>query len=618
MELSEQQKVAVEYIGSPALVVAGAGSGKTRTLTAKISYLIAKGYDPKRLLAITFTNKAAEEMKNRLISITGKSIDQFPWVRTYHSACLLILKKHAQLVGLSKPIQIYNTYHQQKTLKEITVKLNYDKKFVPAIASAISMAKNSGTPHDYLKSKTKLSNVIISEIYDMYQAELLEKNAVDFDDILLHTRNILKNNEDVRNYYRDLFQFILVDEYQDSNDLQEELTRLFLKGGNLFCVGDDWQSVYGFRGSNLNHFISFKEKYNDSKIFKLEENYRSADEIVQIANELIDYNEDKIDKKCFSVKSGGVVETFNLYNDSEEARWVAGKVRHLNNLGIYYNDIAIIYRTKALSLGFEKIFRAYGIPYKMMGSKGFFDRMEILDINCYLASAVFPTDDVSFDRIINTPKRGIGPSMLKKIGATRTGDMSLQDAARKVLKERVLSPKVHEKLKTLLEGLDAVRDLRPDEAVKEILHKFQYLEYLKDKAKGNEMEYTLRKENIDELIYAASDKDTIEEFLEEAALIREDKDDEEENTRNAVSLSTVHASKGLEYKAVFIVGCEEDIFPHWRSTESSSELQEERRLMYVAVTRAETHLYITSSSFRRGKPAQKSRFLHEIAEAQMF
>ena len=608
----------MEYIGTPALVVAGAGSGKTRTLTAKINYLIQKGYDPKRLLAITFTNKAAEEMKTRLISLSGKPLDQFPWVRTYHSACLLILKKYPELVGLSNPIQIYNTYHQQKTLKEITVKLNYDKKFVRAIASAISMAKNSGAPHEYLRSKTKLSNVIIGEIYDMYQSELLDKNAVDFDDILLHTRNILRDNETVREAYQNFFQYILVDEYQDSNNLQEELTRLLLKKGNLFCVGDDWQSVYGFRGSNIRHFISFKEKYSDSRIFKLEENYRSADEIVQIANELIDYNEDKLEKKCFSSKSGGVVETYNLYNESEEARWVSGKVRHLHGMGINYNEMAIIYRTKSLSLGFEKIFRAYGIPYKMMGSKGFFDRMEILDLNCYLSAAVFPTDDVSFDRIINTPKRGIGPSMLKKIGATRTGDMSLQDAARKVLKERILTPKVHEKLTELLEGLDAIRDLKPNEAVNEILYKFQYLEYLRDKAKGKDMEYTQRKENIDELIYAASEKNTIEEFLEEATLVREDKDDEEDNLKNAVGLSTVHASKGLEYKAVFIVGCEEGIFPHWRSQESSAELQEERRLMYVAVTRAETNLYITSSSFRRGKPAQKSRFLNEIQEAQMF
>ena len=618
MNLSDQQKAAVEYIGTPALVVAGAGSGKTRTLTAKINYLIQKGYDPKRLLAITFTNKAAEEMKTRLISLSGKPLDQFPWVRTYHSACLLILKKYPELVGLSNPIQIYNTYHQQKTLKEITVKLNYDKKFVRAIASAISMAKNSGAPHEYLRSKTKLSNVIIGEIYDMYQSELLDKNAVDFDDILLHTRNILRDNETVREAYQNFFQYILVDEYQDSNNLQEELTRLLLKKGNLFCVGDDWQSVYGFRGSNIRHFISFKDKYSDSRIFKLEENYRSADEIVQIANELIDYNEDKLEKKCFSSKSGGVVETYNLYNESEEARWVSGKVRHLHGMGINYNEMAIIYRTKSLSLGFEKIFRAYGIPYKMMGSKGFFDRMEILDLNCYLSAAVFPTDDVSFDRIINTPKRGIGPSMLKKIGATRTGDMSLQDAARKVLKERILTPKVHEKLTELLEGLDAIRDLKPNEAVNEILYKFKYLEYLRDKAKGKDMEYTQRKENIDELIYAASEKNTIEEFLEEATLVREDKDDEEDNLKNAVGLSTVHASKGLEYKAVFIVGCEEGIFPHWRSQESSAELQEERRLMYVAVTRAETNLYITSSSFRRGKPAQKSRFLNEIQEAQMF
>jgi DNA helicase-2/ATP-dependent DNA helicase PcrA len=616
MELSQQQQNAVEHIGSPALVVAGAGSGKTRTLTAKISYLINKGFDPKTILAITFTNKAADEMKSRLYKMTNLGYHAFPWVRTYHSACLIILRKHGLLLGYSPSIQIFSTYQHQKLITEILVKHNIEKKQKNKVMSIISKAKNSGYPEKYFDLMIPIRGMSISEIFKEYEDRLMQMNSVDFDNILLKARDILKNHKDIREYYQKYFSYILVDEYQDTNDLQEEITRLLLGNhGNLFCVGDDWQAVYGFRGSNVDHFLSFPEKYKNSKIFILEENYRSADEIVQIANDLIDSNPDKMDKKCFSNKHGGSVEIHDFMSDYEEAEWTARKIFALESRGegVPFDKMAIIYRTKFCSLPFEKTFRKYRIPYKMMGAQGFFERMEILDINSYLSAAVFPNDDVSFERIINTPRRGIGPSLLKKINSFRLKDMSLQNAARKTLHEKILSAKVHKKLESLFELIDSIGDLSPRLAINQVLGETQYFDYLKKKTKTKE-EYISKTENLEQLKYSSKAKDNLLDYLEEAALIREDKEEEDDN-KKGVSLLTIHAAKGLEYDSVFIVGCEENLFPHWRSLASGdAALHEERRLMYVAMTRAERFLYLTHANYRKGNFAHRSRFLDHIEE----
>ncbi len=614
MRLSQQQKDAIEYSGSPALVVAGAGAGKTRTLTAKIAQLVSKGYDPERILAITFTNKAANEMKGRLVHLAGLPLNRFPWVRTFHSACFRILKDHCSRLGYSPPLQIYAQYQQQKTVKEIISRLNFDKKYVPAVLAHISHAKNSGNPAAYVDRKPRVSHIKLSDVFDTYQKELRSRNALDFDDILLLTRNLLRDHKDVQEQYQRLFQFVLVDEYQDTNNLQEELTRLLLHDGNLFCVGDDWQAIYGFRGSNVNHFLSFSEKYRGAKIFRLEQNYRSADEIVQVANDLIGYNDDKMEKSCFSEKRGGVVDLHNFYDEREEARWVARKIEALRDAGIAYDKMAVLYRTKFCSLSFEQAFRSAGLPYRMLGSKGFFERKEVLDINCYLTAAVFPKDDVAFERIVNVPKRGIGPAMLKKIGQVRSEDMGLQEAARKVLSEKILTPKVYSSLSQVLQCLDDIKDQKPDAAMREVLSRFKYLDYLKQYSKADSMDYTSRVENIEQLIYSASQKETIVDYLEEAALVKEDKEDESDKNFG-VNLSTVHASKGLEYFVVFVVACEEELFPHWKSKDSDTGLQEERRLMYVAVSRAERYLFLSCANFRKGQYNQRSRFLDEIAES---
>ena len=613
MALSPEQKAAVECTGR-ALVVAGAGSGKTRTLTAKIAYLIKNGYAPDRILAITFTNKAAEEMKSRLVALTGMSADRFPWVRTYHSACFRILKKHCQVLGFLPPLQIYSEYQQQKIVKDILINRNIDKKYLYAIRAHISNAKNSGDADAYFSAQRRMGYGSLRELYRDYEAVLSEKNAVDFDNILLLTRNLLRDHPEIQRQYQNLFAYILVDEYQDTNNLQEELTRLLLGNGNLFCVGDDWQAIYGFRGSNVDHFIGFEKNYKGSRIFRLEQNYRSAEEIVAAANELIRFNRHRVDKECFSQKNGGVIDILNFYSDDEEAGWVARKIRHLNAAGIRFADMAVLYRTKFCSLSFEKAFRSAGIPYKMLGAKGFFERKEILDITCYLTAAVFEKDDAAFERVLNTPKRGVGPGTIKKINAMREGAMSLQGAVRQAIVAKVLPDKVYRALKELIGLLDDIRLMVPDAAVREVMDRSDYLAYLQKYAKTGG-DYTARVENLEQLIYSASQYSTLLEYLEDASLIKEDKNDDE-SFENGVSLSTMHASKGLEFYAVFVAGCEENLLPHWKSKDSETDIQEERRLMYVAMTRAEHYLYLSSAGYRKGQYNNVSRFISEISEGR--
>ncbi|MCG8642172.1 MAG: ATP-dependent helicase [Desulfobacterales bacterium] len=617
MELSQQQQDAVNHTGSPALVVAGAGSGKTRTLTAKFTHLIKLGHDPRRILAITFTNKAAEEMKTRLIEMTGLDLSRFQWVRTYHSACLMILKKHCEKMGYVPPLQVFTTYSQEKLLKELCVKNSIDKKHAGKLLSWISRAKNHGNPEAYFELHPGFLGIKVDGIFDQYEERLKEMNVVDFDNILLKTRDLLRTYKEVREYYQNYFSYILVDEYQDTNNIQEDLTNLLLGGHqNLFCVGDDWQAVYGFRGSNVNHFLDFPRKYRNSKIFRLEENYRSADEIVQAANDLIDYNPDKMDKKCFSHKKGGVVEIYDFMSDTQEAEWVARRIKGLNRAGqgIPYDRMAVVYRTKFCSLPFEKIFRQYRIPYRLMGSQGFFERMEILDINSYLSAAFFPNDDVSFERIVNTPKRGLGPAMIKKMADIRTQGESLQDAARIMIKDRVLTQKVHENLSRVIEILDSIREMPPARAMDEVISQTDYYGYLEKKAK-TKAEFVTKKENVEQLIHTARAKSDMLEYLEEAALIKEDKEEEDDMDSTGVSLLTIHSAKGLEYDTVFVVGLEERLFPHWRSIDAGDKaLFEERRLMYVAMTRAERFLYLTHANYRKGEFSIRSRFVDHVEE----
>jgi len=519
-------------------------------------------------------------------------------------------------MGYTTPIQVFTVYQQDKLVKELCVQNNIEKKYAGRILTAISRAKNDGDPAKYFERHPGFYNIKLGDIFGQYEARLAEMNCVDFDNILLKTRDLLRDNEDVRNFYREYFTFILVDEYQDTNNLQEDLTSLLMGSHrNLFCVGDDWQSVYGFRGSNVNHFLGFPDKYKDARVFRLEENYRSADEIVQAANDMIDYNPDKMDKHCFSRKKGGVVQIYDFMSDAHEAEWAAKRIKALNRQGqgIPYDKMAVVYRTKFCSLPFEKIFRAFRVPYRLMGSQGFFERMEILDINSYLSASYFPNDDLSFERVVNTPKRGIGPSMIKKIASMRTEGSGLQDAARTMVKDRVLTPKVHENLSQVLDILDTIHDMAPAMAMETVLDRTGYYDYLEKKTKTG-AEFTSKKENVEQLIYTARSKDTMLEYLEEAALIREDKEEDDPDEKG-VALLTIHSAKGLEFDTVFIVGCEERLFPHWRSIdEGQKAVSEERRLMYVAMTRAERFLYLSHANYRKGEFSTRSRFIDQIRE----
>ncbi|MEJ2040888.1 MAG: 3'-5' exonuclease, partial [Desulfosarcinaceae bacterium] len=596
-------------------VVAGAGSGKTRTLTAKVCYLIERGYAPEHILAITFTNKAADEMKSRLVRMTGLPLWRFPWVRTYHSACLQILKRHHTAVGFSTAPQIYQPYQQEKIIKELLIELDYDKKHANGVLYQISLAKNSGRPEAYFDMNPTYAYIIrLADVYQRYEEALLRRTAVDFDNILLLTRNLLRSHQQIRDHYRKLFHYVLVDEYQDTNDLQEDLTGLLADNGNLFCVGDDWQAIYSFRGGNINNFLAFESHYPGARIFRLEQNFRSADEIVQVANQVIFNNESRVDKRCFSSKKGGIVELHEFYNESDEAGWAASKIRWLKQAGVSYNDMAVLYRTKFCSLAYEQTFRAQGIPYQMLGGKGFFERKEIMDIVSYLTAAQYPKDDVSFERVLNTPKRGIGPGAVKKIAALKQGDMSLQEATRQAIGHKIMPPKQYNALKALMALIDDLKTCTPEEAIREMVARTDYMDYLETYAKGDPGDITSRRENIDQLLYSASKKDNMVDFLEEVSLVKEDREEEDEEVQFGVKLSTIHASKGLEFHAVFVIGCEEQLFPHWKSMESAAELEEERRLMYVSMTRAEKFLYLTSAGFRRGQYNPRSRFLDEIEE----
>jgi len=614
--LSPPQKEAVCYVGSPTIVTAGAGSGKTRTLTSKIAYLVSDlGFPPEKILAITFTNKAAQEMKSRLQMTTGRPASHFPWVRTFHSACFRILKLHCDLLGYEKPLLIHDESHQKTHLKKVFAELNLDKKYLYGAAGMISNAKNSGNPQGYLQHKGHIPHKF--DIYRRYNEYLERSNSVDFDDILMLTRDLLHKFPEIRTIYQNAFDYVLIDEFQDSNDIQNQIVDLLVKNGNLTVVGDDYQSIYKFRGADPSHFINFPQKYRGARVFKLEENYRSTVQIVSASDALIAHNSQRMEKTCFSRRQGEPIEIKEFWDEMQEAGWVAGKCReYLSTRKAQLEKIAILCRTKFVSLAFERALRSAGVPYTMVGAQGFFQRREVQDINAYLISAVNPKDDVSFERIINIPKRGIGQVAMKKILGGRGKEMSLQEACLDVFRKNILPKKTAAALGGLLSFLGTLKDEKPDTAIRRIVEEMSYKEYLKTIAE-NEEDLGTRLENIEELIFDASRKETIVDYLEDAALIRDDQDTDEDKNRG-VRLSTIHAAKGLEFKVVFVVALEEGLLPHYRSISSDIELendegiQEERRLMYVAMTRASDHLHCTWSATRRREDGMPSRFLDEI------
>jgi DNA helicase-2/ATP-dependent DNA helicase PcrA len=617
--LSAAQRAAVIHVSSPTIVTAGAGSGKTRTLTSKIAHLVnGLGMDPARILAITFTNKAASEMKARLKETTGMGPHSFPWVRTFHSACFKILKEHCELLGFRKPLFIHDESQQKSHLKKILAELDLDRKYLFAASSMISNAKNSGNPLHFVKHSGRVPRKL--EIYNLYNEALARSNSVDFDDILLFTRDLLVMNAEIRSGYQELFEYILIDEFQDSNGIQNEVVDLLLRNGNLTVVGDDYQSIYKFRGADPAHFIRFPEKYAGARIVRLEENYRSTAQIVAASDALIAHNRFRIEKRCFSSRQGAPVQVEVFPDEGDEARWVAGKCWEFANYRkIPLESIAILYRTRYTSLPFERALRSARAPYTMVGAQGFFQRREIQDINAYLVSAVNPSDDLSFERIINVPRRGVGPGAMKKILAARPRDASLQEGCRFAISKGLIPRKTAVALEQLLDFIESLRSEHPAAAMERVVREMCYESHLESIAENPE-DLETRRENIREMISDAASNCSIADYLEDAALLREDQDASEEG--RGIRLSTIHAAKGLEFKAVFVVSVEEGILPHRRSmpghdgADADDEgIEEERRLMYVAMTRASDHLHISWCRTRRGEVTRRSRFLNEIPES---
>ncbi len=616
--LSREQASAVQYVDGPALICAGAGAGKTSTIVAKFEYLLEKGCDPGRILCITFTNKAANELKDRLTKSSGRKASEFPWVRTFHSSMLQILKAHAPVIGFTNPISIYDGSDQLGLIKNILeYSLNIDGKYAKAVRAHIGKAKNSISPDAYIHSVKEFRK--LDFIFEQYNRRLKESNAMDFDDILVHAHNLLKENSPIRESYLNLFQYILLDEHQDSNSIQNAIIKLLVNNGNITVVGDFSQSIYGFRGADPGYFARFPSEYEGTKIFLLERNFRSTAPIVELGNEIISFNNEELKKKCFSTRPGNPPSLRGFENSYFEARWVAERCRTYRRDGLPFEQMAVLYRTSFISRIVEKAFNEVGVPYKLVGGVSFFERREIKDLTSYLACAVNPKDDVAFERILNVPKRGIGKKSVQRIREIDFPGASLMEKAPIAIQKKIGLQKVAGGIGMVLFILDRIKNMPPGQAIKEVIEITQYDKYLESWAgdgDGNGLESRL--ENIDELLSIAEGKQSIEEFLEDCSLRSEEESDEESEDRG-VRLSTIHAAKGLEFHTVFVVACENNILPHWRSIEedegksNAGNVEEERRLFYVACTRAGRNLHISYAEMRQNKPSGISPFLGELS-----
>jgi len=613
--LNEEQKKAVKETDGPLLILAGAGSGKTRVLTTKIAYLIEEvGINPFNILAITFTNKAAGEMSNRLFSMIGETAKKAQ-VSTFHSFGLKIVRENPEPLKLTSKFVILDSDDSLSVIKKIMKSIDVDPKiYAPqAIRSKISSCKNElVSPTEYEKFAISEFDKIVLEVYIKYEKMLRNNNSVDFDDLLILPIKLFRENPSILKSYQERFQYVLIDEYQDTNEAQYIMTKMIsAKYRNICVVGDLDQSIYGFRGANYRNILNFEKDYKDAKIIKLEQNYRSTTTILEAANCVIKNNKERKDKNLWSSKGpGDKISYFRAFNEKDEAKYVIREIKNLVNKNIKYEDIAILYRTNAQSNSLEQEFVKENLPYRIIGGKGYYYRKEIKDLLAYLRLISNHQDDVSLERIINVPKRGIGAKTVSNIVAVaRDSEMSIYDAiySGKELdfKNTIETLTKMSNEMTLTELVDMVLTLT---GIKE--------EYESEKT----LEADIRLENLEEFksVTKKFEEETgivsLEDFLTEISLlsdIAEVKDDP-----NRVSLMTVHSVKGLEFDYVFIVGLEEGIFPHINSMMEPGELEEERRLCYVAITRAKEKLYIANTRMRTlfGKEQSNppSRFIYEI------
>lgn len=643
-ELNESQRAAVLYNDGPSLVIAGAGSGKTRVLTYKIAYLLDNGYEPWSILALTFTNKAAREMKERIARAVGTEKAKYLWMGTFHSVFARILRTEADALGYSSNFTIYDSSDSKSLIKSLLKELNLDEKvYKPGlIQSRISNAKNHlvsaqayAASGEFFRSDSEAKIPAMRDIYIRYCERCKQSDAMDFDDLLVNTYLLFKNNPDICDKYAERFRYVLVDEYQDTNFAQHSIVlQLTSKYQRVCVVGDDAQSIYSFRGANIDNILKFTRLYNDARLFKLEQNYRSTQLIVKAANSLIEKNREQIRKEVFSENSvGEPITVTSAYSDVEEGEIVANKITsmHVKN-GQPYSDFAILYRTNAQSRIFEEALRKRAVAYRIYGGLSFYQRKEIKDVIAYFRLAVNPHDGEALKRVINYPARGIGDTTLNKIIATAAQEgVSLWTVISSPLDYGLnINKGTHAKLqgfRDIIAGfVSRVETTNAYDLGKEIVGASGIMA---DIIQDTSPEGLSRRENIDELVNGIYDfcdirrqegneRMFLTDYLSEVSLLT-DQDGEKDDSVPKVTLMTIHSAKGLEFRNVFIVGMEENLFPGPMSSDSPRALEEERRLFYVAITRAEENCFISyaKNRYKYGKPefCNPSRFLKDINPA---
>ncbi|QQY80195.1 DNA helicase-2/ATP-dependent DNA helicase PcrA [Keratinibaculum paraultunense] len=626
--LNDRQKEAVLHPEGPLLILAGAGSGKTRVLTHRIAYLIEeRKIFPGNILAITFTNKAANEMKERVAELLGGDIG-YIWMGTFHSICVRILRQDIDKIGYDRSFSIYDRDDQITLMKECIKEQNLNKDIYKerSILGNISSLKDAMiSPDTYINQNyNDYYRRNVGELYALYQKKLKQNNALDFDDLIIKTLELFRADPMVLDYYQKKFKYIFVDEFQDTNKSQYELIRLLAdKHKNLCVVGDDDQSIYKFRGADITNILNFEKDFPNTKIIKLEQNYRSTKNILNVANHVIKNNSERKDKSLWTDNEEGnlvVVET--LPDSQEEAYFVANMIEKLMVEGYKPSDFAILYRTNAQSRTFEEVFIKRGIPYKIVGGLRFYDRKEIKDILAYLKLIQNPVDDISLKRIINVPKRGIGNATMGKIEqyANEVGE-SIYSVLQKLDDIPDLSTRAKNSIKGFVEIVNNLMRIKEQMSIKDFIEEvLKETNYIKELEKQDDIESRTRLENIREFISVAVDfevknpEGNLEDFLATVSLLSDV--DKTEDLKNTATMLTVHSAKGLEFPVVFLVGMEEGLFPIFRALDNESELEEERRLCYVAITRAQKLLFITHAKIRTiyGNTSYSlpSRFIDEI------
>ena len=625
--LNNAQKEAVLYLDGPLLIVAGAGSGKTKVLTSRIAHIInEKKAFPNQILSVTFTNKAAKEMQNRVSSILNSEAIGLSWLGTFHSICAKLLRKHAPAAGLTSNFTIIDTDDQVRLIKNICKAENIDiKQLAPKfILSIIDRWKNKGFyPDEVVINKNDIFERTILPLYKIYQRKLLDLNACDFGDLILHVVKILEKNQDIRNIYSNNFKYILVDEYQDTNYIQSRwLNLLSEKHKNLCCVGDDDQSIYSWRGAEIKNFLEFDQVYKNSKVIRLEENYRSSQNILSVASNLIANNQNRVGKTLKTTMEEGDLVKLNCFkNGKDEAIGVSDEIEKKLKKKYSFNNIAILVRAIFQTREFEERFLKIGLPYRILGGTKFYERAEIKDCVAYLRLIHQPKDDLAFGRIVNNPKRAIGESTIKLIHEfSKENSVSLEIASKKLIEENLIKPKTKIGLSSFLFLMDKwrndinIKKINHVKLLQLVLDESGYSSMLKNK---KDLENENRLENIKELLSAMKDFDNLESFLEHVALatsVDQDWDGEK------VNMMTMHGSKGLEFDVVFLPGWEEGLFPHQKSIEEKGQngLEEERRLAYVGITRAKKKALISfaMNRFYQGNwiDSMASRFIEELPE----